>query len=84
MGVKLPSWIYCWFVISFIVCTIDALFVLLRPRTLPGGDLNSFVKPCELLRLSKSMTYLTVTRYNQFVLPTIIRLIDNNYSGLYL
>lgn len=45
MGMKLPSWIVCWFVISIIICTIDALFVLLRPRTLPGGDLNYLVKP---------------------------------------
>ncbi|MES1908415.1 MAG: hypothetical protein MHM6MM_001360 [Cercozoa sp. M6MM] len=33
-------WHVAWLLVSAIVCTYDALFVLLRPRTLPGGDLN--------------------------------------------
>ena len=38
-GVKL------WLFISSIIVTWDYLFVLLRPATLPGGNLNKFWKP---------------------------------------
>ncbi|KAK3701741.1 hypothetical protein QZH41_018896, partial [Actinostola sp. cb2023] len=40
---KLPFWIALWLAISSVVCTIDTLFVLFRPRTLVGGDLNYLV-----------------------------------------
>lgn len=45
---RLPFWIAGWIVISSVICTIDALFVLLRPHTLPGGSLNYLFKPCKL------------------------------------
>ena len=44
---KLPSWIAFWLVFSSVVCVIDALFVLLRPHTLPGGKWNYIFKPCQ-------------------------------------
>ena len=34
---NLPFLVVPWFGITSVVCTIDALFVLLRPHTLPGG-----------------------------------------------
>ncbi|KXJ26473.1 uncharacterized protein LOC110240530 [Exaiptasia diaphana] len=40
---KLPLWIVLWLFLSSILVVLDALFVLLRPRTMPGGDLNFFV-----------------------------------------
>lgn len=39
-GRNLPFWVAVWLLISSILVTIDALFVILRPRTLPGGKWN--------------------------------------------
>jgi hypothetical protein len=41
------GWVSWWLIISGIICTIDASFVLFRPRSLPGGDLASYFGPCE-------------------------------------
>lgn len=35
-----------WFALASVVVIWDALFVLLRPRSMPGGDLQQFWKPC--------------------------------------
>ena len=40
-----------WLILSSLVVIWDAGFVLLRPRTLPGGDLHQFWKPCKKAEL---------------------------------
>jgi hypothetical protein len=41
-GVKgLATGTIAWLVIGGLICTFDGLFVLMRPRSLPGGDLAS-------------------------------------------
>ncbi|KAL4449560.1 hypothetical protein ABPG74_007383 [Tetrahymena malaccensis] len=40
-----PLFVKIWLILSTLICTWDASFVLLRPRTLPGGDLHAFWKP---------------------------------------
>merc|ERR1711879_483618 len=57
MGRVLAGGVVAWFVLSFPVCLWDALFVLLRPRTMPGGDLAWFWGPYE--------TYIAVDRRYQ-------------------
>ena len=37
-----------WFGLASLVVIWDALFVLLRPRSMSGGDLHHFWKPCSL------------------------------------
>ena len=44
---KLPFWVAVWLGFSSVVCTIDALFVLLRPHTLPGGKWNYLFELCK-------------------------------------
>ena len=44
---SLPSWVVFWLFVTGVVCTIDALFIILRPHTLPDGKWNYLVKPCE-------------------------------------
>ena len=45
----LPFWVAVWLALSSIVCTIDALFILLRPHTLPGGKWNKYLfEACKL------------------------------------
>ena len=40
-----------WFSLASLLVVWDAFFILLRPRTLPGGDLHAFWKPCKHLCL---------------------------------
>ena len=42
-----PTWVSAWLIISGLVCIWDASFVLLRPRSLPGGDLAHVFSPCK-------------------------------------
>lgn len=44
---NLPFLVVLWLGITSIVCIIDALFVLLRPHTLPGGKWNYIFQPCK-------------------------------------
>ena len=44
---SLPSWVVFWLFVTGIVCTIDGLFIILRPHTLPDGKWNYLVKPCK-------------------------------------
>lgn len=39
-NVGLPGWLVGWFLVASPIVLYDATFLLLRPRTLPGGDLN--------------------------------------------
>ena len=41
------SWVAFWLLFTAIVCTIDGLFIILRPHTLPGGKWNYLVQPCK-------------------------------------
>ncbi|BGP00858.1 protein of Emopamil-binding family [Rhodotorula toruloides] len=43
-----PAWVAVWFVVSTLLVAWDTGYVLLRPRTMPGGDLFWFWKPYEL------------------------------------
>ncbi|XP_001633783.2 uncharacterized protein LOC5513583 [Nematostella vectensis] len=45
---KLPGFVAFWLSLSTVIVVIDGLVVILRPRTLPGGDLNYLVKPYNL------------------------------------
>ncbi len=47
-----------WFSLSSLVVIWDALFVFLRPRSLPGGDLHFLFKPC----MFYTYTYLWLVR----------------------
>ena len=40
MAKNLPTWIVVWIAVSTLIVIYDASFVLLRPRTLEGGDLS--------------------------------------------
>ena len=44
---NLPFLVVLWLGITSVVCIMDALFVLLRPHTLPGGKWNYFFRPCK-------------------------------------
>ncbi len=37
-----PKFIKFWLLLSSVVVTWDAAFVLMRPKTLPGGELHKF------------------------------------------
>lgn len=39
---ELPGWILNWFLLTAIVCTWDASFILCRPHSLPGGAWHGF------------------------------------------
>ena len=45
---RLPGWLVVWLLIASPVVIIDGLFVVLRPRTMPGGDLNWLYQPYNL------------------------------------
>ncbi|XP_041358250.1 uncharacterized protein LOC121375085 [Gigantopelta aegis] len=38
----LPGWVVVWFFVTAIICIYDALFIFLRPHTLPGGKYGHF------------------------------------------
>jgi len=42
---RLPRWITIWFAISLPILVWDVSFVLLRPHSMPGGDLAFLWKP---------------------------------------
>lgn len=39
---QLPGYMVIWFYVTAVICTIDASFIVFRPRTLPGGDLHKY------------------------------------------
>ncbi|XP_053399671.1 uncharacterized protein LOC123557344 isoform X2 [Mercenaria mercenaria] len=39
---QMPGYMVVWFYVTAVICTIDASFIVFRPRTLPGGDLSKF------------------------------------------
>ncbi|KAJ4455450.1 putative emopamil-binding protein [Paratrimastix pyriformis] len=45
---KLPTFAKIWFLLTVIICTWDASFVLLRPYSLPGGKWHQIWKPYAL------------------------------------
>ena len=45
MPLYCPKLIPIWLVITSLICTWDSAFVLLRPRSLPGGDLHKYFFP---------------------------------------
>ena len=55
---NVPFWVAVWLALSSIVCTIDALFILLRPHTLPGGKWNYLFRPCKYEKVHKPPKYL--------------------------
>lgn len=48
MKISTPLIVKTWLLISSIICTWDASFVLLRPRSMPGGDLHKYFAPYSL------------------------------------
>jgi len=44
----IPGWIVAWLIISSLVVCWDCGFVLMRPRSMPGGDLHWIWKPYAL------------------------------------
>ena len=52
---NLPSWVAFWLLLTAVVCTIDALFIILRPHTLPGGKWNYLITPCKHEQLQLSL-----------------------------
>ena len=59
MSSKIPDWVALWLVATSLICAYDATFVLLRPRTLEGGDL-SFIFPGRNVHTSSS--YLLILK----------------------
>lgn len=49
-----PKWVTFWLFLSALICTWDAGFVLMRPRSMAGGDLSDVWYPYLL--------YVTVDR----------------------
>jgi hypothetical protein len=49
-----------WFLIGGLICTLDAAFVLLRPGSLPGGELTK--NPLVLMLFQGWHTYITVDK----------------------
>eukprot|EP01087_Luapelamoeba_hula_P012506 TRINITY_DN348_c0_g1_i1.p1 TRINITY_DN348_c0_g1~~TRINITY_DN348_c0_g1_i1.p1 ORF type:complete len:182 (-),score=32.59 TRINITY_DN348_c0_g1_i1:64-609(-) len=45
---RVPTWIWVWLLISFLVTLWDSFFVLLRPRSFPGNDLAWIWPPYHL------------------------------------
>jgi len=41
----LPLWVRLWLLVSGLVCTWDATFILFRPHSLPGGKYHHLWKP---------------------------------------
>ena len=44
-----------WFTVSPLVVIWDASFILMRPRSLPGGDLHFIWIPCKLASYSTAL-----------------------------
>ncbi|XP_072039841.1 uncharacterized protein [Amphiura filiformis] len=44
----LPTWLAAWLTLSVLVVTWDATFVLTRPHSMPGGNLNWLYSPYNL------------------------------------
>ena len=44
----IPKGIYLWLIISSIIVIYDASYILLRPRSLSGGDLELIFSPYQL------------------------------------
>lgn len=42
---RLPRWVILWLALAAVVVTWDALFVLNRPASMPGGPLHALWKP---------------------------------------
>eukprot|EP01080_Neovahlkampfia_damariscottae_P010085 gene10085-2507_t len=38
----LPKWVLLWFLITIFACAYDSAFLILRPRSLEGGDLFKY------------------------------------------
>lgn len=86
-GRILPFWVAVWLVISSIVVTIDALFVLLRPHTLPDGKWNFLFEPCKyflhLLIAFRSRNFIHVRTNVEFSLTCVISS-SNSFKSLFL
>ena len=70
-----------WLLLSTIVVAWDAGFVLLRPRSLPGGDLHYLWKPC---KGTHSPTPLPIyfTWCGSFTVDTLYIEVDTRYGDM--
>jgi hypothetical protein len=82
MGRVLPGGVVAWFVLSFPVCLWDALFVLLRPRTMPGGDLAWFWGPCTSIPIPIPI-HEDFWPFSHFICsPMLVRRLDETYIAV--
>jgi len=74
---KLPLWTSVWLLVSAVVCTWDASFIILRPHSLPGGKYHSFWKPYAI--------YIEVDkRYKDMADPFVYAQSLMNYVEIFL
>ena len=78
---SLPSWVVFWLFVTGVVCTIDSLFIILRPHTLPDGKWNYLVKPCK--SNEQSQDFVPSFSHKQFNMNRVETCLHYKCMGLY-